>query len=193
MHPVPPPARPRPAAWGRSAIFLPLIFLLAAAPGRVALAGQEDFHAGKAIAEYGQVATVDGATLPGAQSRFKVAFDVSTPAEAGSANRQMESAARLLNLLAEAGVAPAHTRVAIVVHGRAAMDLVSDARLSGTNASAGLVAALIGAGASIQLCGQTAAYYDIAAADLLPGVTLSLSAMTAHAQLQQQGFSLNPF
>ena len=37
----------------------------------------------------------------------------------------------------------------------------------------------------IQLCGQSAARYDISASDLLPGVRLALSAMTAYAQLQQ--------
>ncbi|HBH44411.1 MAG TPA: hypothetical protein DDY28_08390, partial [Hyphomonas atlantica] len=43
------------------------------------------------------------------------------------------------------------------------------------------------------LCGQTAAYRDVTKADLLPGVEMSLSAMTAHAQLQQDGYTLNPF
>tara|TARA_Y100000588_G_scaffold170524_1_gene184375 strand:+ start:507 stop:614 length:108 start_codon:yes stop_codon:yes gene_type:complete len=28
---------------------------------------------------------------------------------------------------------------------------------------------------------------------LIPGVQMALSAMTAHAQLQQQGYTLNPF
>ena len=46
---------------------------------------------------------------------------------------------------------------------------------------------------SIQLCGQTAVARDISADDLLPGVTMALSAMTAHAQLQQAGYTLNPF
>ena len=72
-------------------------------------------------------------------------------------------------------------------------DLVTDDRYGSENANAGLIAALIDAGVSIQLCGQTAAYRDIAKSDLLPGVGLSLSAMTAHAELQQRGYSLNPF
>jgi hypothetical protein len=29
--------------------------------------------------------------------------------------------------------------------------------------------------------------------DLLPGVEMALSAMTAHALLQQQGYTFNPF
>ena len=36
-------------------------------------------------------------------------------------------------------------------------------------------------------------FYDITGGDLLPGVEMSLSAMTAHALLQQDGYTLNPF
>jgi len=48
-------------------------------------------------------------------------------------------------------------------------------------------------GVRVILCGQTAAYYDISNDDLLPGVEMALSAMTAHALLQQEGYTLNPF
>jgi intracellular sulfur oxidation DsrE/DsrF family protein len=56
-----------------------------------------------------------------------------------------------------------------------------------------LIGALTDAGVRIILCGQTAAYRDISKDDLLPNVELALSAMTAHAQLQQSGYTLNPF
>jgi len=45
----------------------------------------------------------------------------------------------------------------------------------------------------VYLCGQSAAYYDVKNTDLYKGVDMALSAMTAHALLQQQGYSLNPF
>lgn len=157
-----------------------------------AQAGWEHFEKGPVIDDYGPVATIDGATLP-ASASFKIAFDISDVAEQGKASRYLESAARLLNMHARAGAKVEATQVAIVVHGAAAMDLVNNERYGGENASAGLIAALIGAGVSIQLCGQTAAYRDIAADDLLPGITMSVSAMTAHAVLQQDGFTLNPF
>ena len=35
--------------------------------------------------------------------------------------------------------------------------------------------------------------HGVAKADLIPGVELALSAMTAHAQLQQAGYTVNPF
>ncbi|MEE2877945.1 MAG: DsrE family protein, partial [Pseudomonadota bacterium] len=43
------------------------------------------------------------------------------------------------------------------------------------------------------LCGQTAAAREIEKDDLIPGVQIALSAMTAHAVLANQGYSLNPF
>ncbi len=158
-----------------------------------AMAGADAFHPGKVIEGFGAVATVDAATAIPRDATFRIAFDVAEPAEPGTVNRRIDSAARLLNMHAEAGVAAGNTRIAIVVHGRASMDLVTDERYGGENATAELIAALIDAGVAIILCGQTAAYYDIEAKDLLPGVAMSLSAMTSHALLQQQGYTLNPF
>lgn len=157
-----------------------------------AAAGFERFTTGPVIDTHGPVAKVAEATMP-EQATFKIAFDVAEAAVAGKQSRALESAARLLNMHAQAGLSPDATAVAIVVHGAAALDLVNDERYGGENASAALVAALVDAGVSIQLCGQTAAYRDIAQDDLLPGVTLSVSAMTAHALLQQDGYTLNPF
>jgi len=48
-------------------------------------------------------------------------------------------------------------------------------------------------GVEIYLCGQSAAYYGIEKKDLLPNVRMALSAMTAHAILQQKDYTVNPF
>ena len=45
----------------------------------------------------------------------------------------------------------------------------------------------------VYLCGQSAAAYGIDKGDLIPGVEMALSAMTAHAVLSAEGYSLNPF
>ena len=63
----------------------------------------------------------------------------------------------------------------------------------GASASADLVATLIDHGVRIIVCGQSAAYYDVETDDILPGVEMAMSAMTVHALLQQQGYTLNPF
>ena len=157
------------------------------------IAGPDDFHAGKLVSEFGKVASIEAAPELAEGTVFRVAFDIGEGAEGGKINRRIESAARFLNMHGEAGVPAENINVAVVVHGSAAMDLVNDARFGGTNVNAGLVQALVEAGVTIELCGQTAAYRDISEADLLPGVTMALSAMTAHALLQQDGYTLNPF
>lgn len=167
--------------------------VLFALASMTAIAGPDDFRTGTAVAGFGPVAPVaDAEALPG-NATFRVAFDVAEAGDGEAPNRRLESAARLLNMHAAAGLEPAQTQVAIVVHGAAALDLTRAARYGGKNPSSPLIAALIEAGVRIELCGQTAAYRDIDADDLLPGVTLQLSAMTAHALLQQQGYTLNPF
>lgn len=172
--------------------FRSLVFLGALLLSPAAHAEQSRFTTGPVIADYGPVADVEGAAPIPAHTRFKVVFDVSEGADPGTVNRGLESAARFLNMHARAGIPPSHIRLAIVVRGSAARDLTVHPRPGEDNANAGLVAALIANHVDIYLCGQSAAHADISASDLLPGVRLALSAMTAHALLQQQGYTLNP-
>ncbi|MGB3721648.1 MAG: DsrE family protein [Pacificimonas sp.] len=156
------------------------------------------FHAGTAIPDFGPVASIDQTTPIPADAAFAVAFDVADPADPGTRSRALESAARLMNMLVEAGVRKDNIRVAVVVHGGAAKDLLALAAYASRhdgaeNASAPLIAALLDEGVTIQLCGQSAAAHGIDSADLLPGIDMALSAMTAHALLQQDGYTLNPF
>lgn len=166
-------------------MLLPVILALLPA---VTTADMSSFTTGPVFEEYGPVADVD-VTLPFPRdAMLKHSFDVSARADEGQLNRSLVSAARFINMHARAGIDPERIEVAIVVHGKATLD-VSE-RGAG---NAGLVAALIDHGVKIYVCGQSAAYYDVATDDLLPGVEMALSAMTMHALLQQQGFTLNPF
>ena len=157
-----------------------------------ALAGMEDFVPGTVVPDYGKFAPVAGTDMP-ADTHFRVAFDVSEAGPGDAVSKRLESPARFLNMNAAAGVPSENMSVAIVVHGGAWMDLLTDEARGSANPNAGLIAELIAAGATLELCGQTAAAHDVAPDDLLPGVTIALSAMTAHALLQQDGYTLNPF
>lgn len=159
---------------------------LAAAP---ALAGPEDFGPGPLITEYGQIAGVDLTTALPEGATFKVAFDTATGSEEGSLNRTLTSAARFLNMHVANGVEAENLHLAIVIHG-GAVDDVASATAAG---NADLVATLLEHDVRVIVCGQSAAYYDVAREDLLPGVEMALSAMTAHALLQQDEYTLNPF
>lgn len=171
----------------RSAAFLAALLL---AP--VAYAEDSPFSNGPVIANYGPVANVEGAAPIPAHTRFKVVFDVSEGAEPGAVNHGLESAARFLNMHARAGVRPGNIRLAIVVRGSATRDVAVHPRPDEDNANAALIADLIAHNVDIYVCGQSAAHFGVAAGDLLPNVRLALSAMTAQALLQQQGYTLNP-
>lgn len=164
-----------------------------------AFAGLDAFHPGSVIADYGKIAdTPDAFTIP-ADTHFKVDFDVNEPGGAGKLNRHLESAARFINIQAAAGVDPKNIKIAVVIHGKASWDLTNAATYAAkyetdkANPNAGLVTELQKHGVRFIVCGQTARYYNIDKADMLPGVEESPSAMTAHALLQQQGYTLNPF
>lgn len=163
-----------------------------------AIAGPDDFHNGTVFPEFGKIALIDADMVIPKRARFRVAFDSAKETEAGKINQTLNSAARFINMHVEAGVAEKNVKAAIVFHGKASTDLTKNAfysKQSGgvENANAEIVKALTNKGVRIILCGQTAAYRDISKGDLLPGVEMALSAMTAHALLQQERYTLNPF
>lgn len=158
-----------------------------------AFAGPDDFKTGPLIPEYGRIIVVPGAEPLAANTVFNVAFDVTQRGEKDGVNRRFESAARFLNMHAAVGVAPENMKLAVVVHGPAVLDLTNDTVYGGDNKNADLIRLLLANGVSVHVCGQSAAYQNVKAEDLLPGVKMAVSAMTAHALLQQQGYTLNPF
>lgn len=172
--------------------------LIAAISISPAMAQREGFTTGPVFTDFGPVADVDADSALSSDSEFRVAFDVSEAATPGQLNRTLESAARFINMQVRAGVAPENVHVAVVVHGKASFDITGSEKYAAQydgaeNANLPLIAALLANNVRIIECGQSAAAYKIARADLAPGVEMALSAMTAHAQLQQAGYTLNPF
>lgn len=151
------------------------------------------FTRGPLITEYGPVIEVEAAAALPDGVNFNVAFDVTERGGTGGINRRFESAARFLNMHAAAGVPADRMNVAIVVHGPAVKDLTHNIAYGGKNANGALIETLQAHGVTVYVCGQSAAAQNVAADDLLPGVEMAISAMTAHALLQQKGYTLNPF
>ena len=147
------------------------------------------FQTGPVFTEFGPHAPVAGVGEMPADTEFSVGFDVAEKAEDGKRNRGFESAARFINMHVAHGVPEENIRIAVVVHGKAVNDLLA----SPDNASADMVRAMLDHGVRFIVCGQSAAAYGVTQDDLLPGVETALSAMTAHALLQQRGYTVNPF
>ncbi|MEL7488855.1 MAG: DsrE family protein [Pseudomonadota bacterium] len=162
-----------------------------------ACAQPEGFAYGPLIKDYGPVAAISGARPAPEEAAYQVSFDVKTQAEIGTVSRSLESGARFLNMHAAAGVSPDRMKLAFVIHGAAVRDVTHNEFYSeetgAENASLGLIKVLQENGVDIFVCGQSAAYYGVSTGDLAPGVEMALSAMTMHAELQQRGYTLNPF
>ena len=162
-----------------------LVLIIVALPSG---AGEGDFSLGPVLDEYGPVASVATTFSIPADAEFRLSFDTSQRDANGGPMRTLVSAARFINMHARAGVALERMHLAVVVHGKAVKEMADE-----KSPSADLIGALTQHGVRIIVCGQSAVYYDVATEDLLPGVEMALSAMTAHALLQQQGYALNPF
>jgi intracellular sulfur oxidation DsrE/DsrF family protein len=125
------------------------------------------------------------------------AYDV-TAASPGKRNSGFETAARFINSHVANGMAERDVAVAVVVHGPAIAELTRPANYAArhagaANASQAMVEELLRKGVRIIVCGQAANSMGVKKAELLPGVELSVSASSAHAILQAQGYTLNPF
>ena len=180
--------------------FIPSLILTAAVSSFAlsAQAGESNFHPGPVFADFGKIATIQTDMPFSKRAKFRVLFDSSKPADVGTVNRNLNTVARFINMHAEAGVAEKNIKTAIVFHGKGSFDLTKNSYYNtkydgAENENIAIIKALTEQGVRIILCGQTAAYYDITKTDLLPGVEMALSAMTAHALLQQQGYTPNPF
>jgi intracellular sulfur oxidation DsrE/DsrF family protein len=128
---------------------------------------------------------------------FKAVYVIDRADTAG-ANQQMGTIARFLNLHARHGVPRERLHAAAVVHGTGWMSLLSDsahgARFGGkANPSKRLVEDLLANGVQLVLCGQTAGFRGVKREELLPGVQIALSAMTALNVFQAQGYQFNPW
>ena len=163
------------------------------------LAQLDQFHAGKVITSYGKVAEIEGMEPLPQNAKFKVSFDIAKPAEAGEINRALDSVARFINMHVAAGVDIENIDLAVVIHGKSVTEMTGndfyqkDKQNDLANTNIPLIKALQSKRVVFYVCGQSAAYYGVKSSDLLPNVKMALSAMTAHALLQQQGYTLNPF
>jgi len=160
-------------------------------------ADTNSFKDGPIIKGYGKHANVKQDLVLDKESVFKVLFGTSEQGSEDEVNNRINSVARFFNMHAANGILPANIQLALVIHGKAGFDLLNNdnyqARYSKNNPNDGLLSILIKNKVRIYLCGQSAAYYKIDNKDLHYGVQMALSAMTANAVLQQEGYTLNPF
>jgi len=88
-------------------------------------------------------------------------------------------------------------KVVLVVHNKASKDLITDAayqeRYKTNNPNAELIQDLMNAGTEVIFCGQSSLSRDFPREELLSGVQMALSAMTALIHFQEEGYQLIKF
>ncbi|HSM63141.1 MAG TPA: DsrE family protein [Gillisia sp.] len=176
-------------------------FLLLVALIATSINYAQDAHSGEIIKEYGKIYEVSN---PGFKTdttaQYKVVFDIGRSFDNPSQpNALIETAARFINMHYEAGVPAENIKVALVIHGAASNEILKNEFYqekfpeTTANPNADLISQLANQGVQVILCGQTAAHRKISKSKALPEVQISLSAMTALVQLQNQGYRLINF
>lgn len=174
-----------------------LVVLLALACGSFSVA--QESESGPVISNFGKVFEVDAPSFKlDLEMEYRAVFDVvSSPEDLSQLNSSINTPARFLNMHAQSGVPVKNLKAAVVVHGAAFKDILSDTaynkRFKTENPNRELVRALLSSGTQTILCGQTAAHRKIAKEDMIPGVQLALSAMTALVHLQNDNYQLIKF
>jgi intracellular sulfur oxidation DsrE/DsrF family protein len=154
---------------------------------------------GPVLPDYGEVYQVENADFKtNNAAEFKAVFDImDSPESHGEINRSIETAARFLNMHAQSGVPVENLKIALVLHNNASKDVMdNDAyrkRYGTENPNRGLIQALLDVGGQVIFCGQSSNARNIPKEDLIPGIQLSLSAMTALIQLQNENYKLIKF
>ncbi|UWX56214.1 DsrE family protein [Maribacter litopenaei] len=151
------------------------------------------------IDEYGEVWKIENQdyTLDTSKT-FKAVFDImSTPDDLDQVNPSIETAARFLNMHGQNGVPLEQLKVALVIHNKASKDVISseayEKKYGTKNPNEDLLNALLAANVEIIFCGQSSVSGGFPKEDLIQGVQLSLSAMTALIQLQDDNYRLIKF
>lgn len=155
-------------------------------------------QSGPVIQSTGQSVKVDDATFAIPEGHVFRAVYVIDRADTTGTNQQLTTIARFLNLHVRHGIPKERLFAAAVVHGSGWMSLLTDsaygARFGGKpNPSKRLVEELLANSVQLVLCGQTAGFRGVKREELLPGVQLAISAMTALNVFQAQGYQFNPW
>ncbi len=181
-----------------AAVALAFVVTHAAHAQATVLPGQQ--MSGPIIQSTGPSFKVDDPTFLIPQGHtFKALFIINAGGgDSVKVNELLTTMARYFNLHARNGIADDHVRGAAVFHGNGWPAILNDssfvARFGGKgNPSKRLVEELLQHGATLILCGQTAGNRGIRREELLPGVKVAMSAMSAVEYLQSEGYRLIPW
>ena len=171
-----------------------LVIAMAARAQAPSIPGQQT--SGPVIQSTGMSIKVDDPTFGApAGHLFKAVFEINAGGgDTVRVNEQLANVARYYNTHVRHGIPETQVKAAAVFHGSGWPALLTDAafatRFGGKpNPSRRLTEELIEHGAQLVLCGQTAGARGIRRDELLPGVKVAISAMSAMQIFQSDGFA----
>ena len=173
--------------------FLPAIgLLLMSTP----LAAQQA-TTGPVIEGYGASFVIDNADTPLLDDHvYRVVFEITGYENNGGVNRHLDRVARFLNLHAKNGVPAQNMHLAVVIHGAALVNSLSDdayqARFGEDNPNLEISKLLADAGVEFYVCGQSMGMRGFAKSELSDSYQLATSALTMVHQFQSLGYTLQP-
>lgn len=159
----------------------------------------QEKKAGPILEDYGKVWKIENPDFAtDTNMEYKVVFDImNSPESPNELNRSIETAARFLNMHAQSNIPEPQLKVALVVHNKASKDVIKNeaylTRFGTQNPNYDMINQLMKAGVEVILCGQSSKSRNYPKEELIPGVQISLSAMTALIQLQNKGYQLIKF
>lgn len=159
---------------------------------------KDEIVRGPIIKGYGPVYAISDRSVKLPENyTYKVAFDI---ARSGAApdkiNRSLESVARYINMHGINGVSMDKMDLAVVIHGQASKDLLSNKAYSDKflfdNPNIEMVEKLRAVGVKFYICGQSLYFGGYQKKDLEHPEDLALSAMTMLTVLQSEGYQFVP-
>ena len=145
------------------------------------------------VARYGGIVRMPDAAEPPRRGA-KIVFDITADGKPDEVNKGLESVARYLNLTAEAGLRPADTKLALVLHGGATKAALGDVayakQMAGIkNPNLELINELKACGVEVYVCGQSLARNKFTREEVDGNVLVAVSAMTVNANKQLDGYA----
>jgi intracellular sulfur oxidation DsrE/DsrF family protein len=155
--------------------------------------------AGTVIPNYGKTYLVENPEIKTETDiELKVIFDVGvTSKDKSVVNKNIETAARFLNMHNNAGVPKEQLKVAMTIHALAWQDVLNDEeymkKFGVPNPNTKLINQLTKAGVELIICGQSAGKRAMTRDMINSNVKMALSATTALIQFQNKGYRFIKF
>ena len=156
-------------------------------------------HKGLIMEDYGKVQKVENPDLVFEKNKeYKVIFDVYTDSpDLDKTNPLLMTVARYLQIHSKNGIEPENLKVAVVMHGVATKNVLTDQaykkQFKHENPNAQLIKILRDADVELFVCGQSFAGRGYENIDKLPEVKTALSALTALVWYQTGGYQVINF